>query len=312
LARLAAAAGANEFVDFNPLSWDRTHVVRVPLPGGPLREAKGRLRVVDRRTGGEAKFQMQGDDALLVLAPEIPALGFVVFAVEPAGASGTPAGAEARAAGEAGGAIENRFYRVKVDPRTGGIASLYDKEIGRELVDPSCPWPLNAYIYEQPEGGRTAVDDMTKRAVFHRWAAETAKVEAGERGPVAASLVVRSAPKMCASLEQRIVLYEDVKRVDLVNVLDKDEPFISLSRSRSRTPKYASRSPAPTRSQAASSSRARPSTGRPPSTGSNSPERTPASSGLRSRRRSSSSATSTRGNGRRRSGRPTPGSSPTP
>ncbi len=66
---------------------------------------------------------------------------------------------------------------------------------------------------------------MTKRATFRRWAAETAKVEAGERGPVSAGLVVRSAPKMCVSLEQRIVLYDDVKRIDLVNVLDKEETF---------------------------------------------------------------------------------------
>jgi len=221
LARLLNATGGHEFAVFNPLSWPRTDAVRVALPGGPLREAKGKLRVVDRRTGREAKFQMQGDDALLVLAENIPALGFALYAVEPGPGPVAPAGAEITA----GGTIENRFYRVTVDPKTGGLAGLYDKELGRELVDPASPWPLNAYIYEQPEGGRAAVDDMAKRAVFRRWSADSAKVEAGERGPVAASLVVRSAPKMCASLEQRIVLYDDIKRIDLVDVLDKEETF---------------------------------------------------------------------------------------
>ena len=66
---------------------------------------------------------------------------------------------------------------------------------------------------------------MTKRAVFHRWTAETSKVEAGERGPVASSLVVKSAPKMCSALEQAIVLYDDIKRIDLVNLLNKEETF---------------------------------------------------------------------------------------
>jgi len=225
LSGLIAAGGPHEFGVFNPLSWARTDVVRVTLPAGPLREAKGRLRVIDRRTGKDAKFQMQGEDALIVLAPDIPALGFAVFAVEADGAATVSGAAPGPAAAVPGGTIENRFYRVKVDPKTGGIASIFDKELGRELVDPACPWPLNAYIYEQPEGGRIAVDDMTKRAAFRRWAAETAKVEAGERGPVSAGLVVRSAPKMCASLEQRIVLYDDVKRIDLVNVLDKEETF---------------------------------------------------------------------------------------
>jgi alpha-mannosidase len=225
LVRLISAGGGYEFGVFNPLSWARTDVVRVALPAGPLREDKGRIRVVDRRTGAAAKFQMQGDDALIVLAPDIPALGFALFAVEADAAAPAAGAAPATAAVSPAGTIENRFYRVKVDPKTGGILSLFDKELGRELVDPACPWPLNTYVYEQPEGGRAAVDDMTKRAVFHRWAAETAAVKAGERGPVSASLVVQSAPKMCASLEQRIVLYDDVKRIDLVNILDKEETF---------------------------------------------------------------------------------------
>ncbi|HSA94844.1 MAG TPA: glycoside hydrolase family 38 C-terminal domain-containing protein [Acidobacteriota bacterium] len=221
LARLLNASDGPAFAVFNPLSWARTDAVRVPLPSGPLREAQDKLRVVDRRTGREAKFQRQGDDALLVLAENVPPLGFVLFAVE----TGAAPAAAGGAAVTAGGTIENRFYRIAVDPKTGGLASLFDKELGRELVDPAAPWPLNAYIYEQPEGGRAAVDDMTKRAVFRRWTAESAKVEPGERGPVATGLIVRSAPKMCASLEQRIVLYDDVKRVDLVDVLDKEETF---------------------------------------------------------------------------------------
>ncbi|HSQ79242.1 MAG TPA: glycoside hydrolase family 38 C-terminal domain-containing protein, partial [Candidatus Bathyarchaeia archaeon] len=222
LARLMSAGGANEFVVFNPLSWPRTDVVRVTLPAGPLREAKGRLRVMDRRTGIATKFEAQGEDAVLVLAKDVPAMGCAVFAVEKADAA--PVAAQAAAA--PAGTIENRFYRVTVDPKTGGISSLFDKELGRELVDQASPWPLNTYIYEQPDGGRAAVDDMTKRAVFHRWSAESAKVEAVERGAVATSLVVTSAPKMCASLRQRIVLYDDVKRIDLVDVMDKEETFV--------------------------------------------------------------------------------------
>ena len=168
---------------------------------------------------------MRGDDALLVLAKDVPAMGYAVFGVELGGPAAGAGTAERPAAGDRQGAIENRFYRVTVDPKTGGIASLFDKDLGRELVDRTCPWPLNTYIYEQPEGGRKAVDDMTKRAVFHRSTAETSKVEAGESGPVVSSLVIRSAPKMCSALEQRIVLYNDIKRIDLINVLNKEETF---------------------------------------------------------------------------------------
>jgi len=224
LARLISADGEFEFAVFNPLSWPRTDVVRVTLPSGPLREAKGKLRVVDRRLGSGAKFQMLGDDAILVLAQNVPSMGYAVLAVT---AGETPPGTAALGPGSEirGNTIENRFYRVAVDAKTGGISSLYDKELGRELVDKACPWPLNAYIYEQPEGGRKAVDDMTKRATFNRWSPESAQVEAGWQGSVAASLSIKSSPKMCRSLEQRIILYDDVKRVDLVNILDKEETF---------------------------------------------------------------------------------------
>ena len=224
LAKLINADGEYEFAVFNPLSWVRTDVVRVILPAGPLREAKGKLRVVDRRLGSDAKFQMLGDDVLLVLAPNVPSMGYAAFAVmageTPPGTAASGLGSEIR-----GNTIENRFYRVTVDVKTGGISSLYDKELGRELVDKACPWPLNAYIYEQPEGGRKAVDDMTKRATFNRLSPESAEVEAGWRGPAAASLIIKSSPKMCRSLEQRIILYDDVKRIDLVNILDKEETF---------------------------------------------------------------------------------------
>jgi hypothetical protein len=225
LARLIGADGEFEFAVFNPLSWPRTDVVRVTLPAGSLREAKGKLRVVDRRMGSGAKFQMLGDDAMLVLAQNVPSMGYAVFAVT-AGEALSGAAVAGPGSGSRGNTIENRFYRVTVDAKTGGISSLYDKELGRELVDGTSPWPLNTYIYEQPEGGRKAVDDMTKRATFNRWAPESAKVEAGWPGPVAASLIVKSSPKMCRSLEQRIILYDDVKRVDLVNILDKEETFV--------------------------------------------------------------------------------------
>jgi alpha-mannosidase len=231
LAKLISADGDYEFAVFNPLSWQRTDVVRVTLPAGPLREAKGKIRVIDRRLGSAAKFQMTGDDAILVVVKNIPSMGYAVFSVKP-GEGGAPAaaGPEKKGTGPVPGSvplssIENRFYRLTVDSKTGGISSLVDKETGRELVDKACPWPLNAYIYEQPEGGRKAVDDMTKRAVFHRWTPASAKVTAGWRGPVATSLLVTSSPKMCRKLEQRIILYDDIKRIDLANVLDKEETF---------------------------------------------------------------------------------------
>jgi alpha-mannosidase len=226
LAKLISADGEFEFAVFNPLSWPRTDVVRVTLPAGPLRDAKGKLRVIDRRLGTEAKFQVRGEDAILVVARDIPSMGYAVFAIRP-GEGQVPNPKEKKmVTNEAGEPVlENRFYRLTVDLKTGGISSLIDKETGRELVDKAAPWPLNTYIYEQPEGGRKAVDDMTKRAAFTRWSPTETIINADWHGPVAWSFYVQSEPKMCRELNQRIILYDDIKRIDLVNVLNKEETF---------------------------------------------------------------------------------------
>lgn len=45
--------------------------------------------------------------------------------------------------------IENRFYRLTLNPVTGGIQSLIDKELNLEIVDKDSPWEMGAFIYEK-------------------------------------------------------------------------------------------------------------------------------------------------------------------
>jgi len=121
------------------------------------------------------------------------------------------------------GSLENDFYRVEIDSASGGLKSLCDKESGRELVDQNAPYSLNQYIYENPEGGRKAVDDMAKRAVFRRAGPEASKIEPGLNGPVVSSLKVRSKAPGSLALESEVSLFAGLKRIDLVNRLQKEE-----------------------------------------------------------------------------------------
>ena len=208
------------FAVFNSLSWPRTEAVRIALPQA-IRDLKGKFRIVDRAKGLDVKFQAVGEEAILVLARDVPPLGYATYVVVPGEAAAAPAAGSAAPAAVSGSVIENAFYRVSVDPKTGGLASVYDKELGRELVDAAAPYALNTYVYENPEGGRNAVDDMKKRAVFARAVPSEVSVAAGWSGPVASSLVVKSSAKGAAALEQTVVLYDDVKRIDLTDRLDK-------------------------------------------------------------------------------------------
>jgi len=112
-----------------------------------------------------------------------------------------------------------------IDTVTGGIASIYDKELKVELVDKSSPYRVNQYIYENPEGNRDSVDNMKVRARFKRYSPSSAKCSAEVGGPVASSIVVRTSAKRAPSLTHQIVLYDDIKRIDIINMIDKEETY---------------------------------------------------------------------------------------
>jgi alpha-mannosidase len=204
---------------FNPLSWERSDVVRAALPAAFAGEKKRPFKLVEKGSRAEVSYQIVDGRTLLFQAFAVPALGYSVYEIVPDVAPSLPSpGAEI---GE--NALENRFYRITVDPTSGGLSSVVDKETGEELVDPAAGWTLNQYVYENPIGGRSAVDDMKTRAVFERSSPVAAAATPGLRGPGASSLIIRSKAKPCPSIEQEIVLYDGIKRIDIVDRLMKDE-----------------------------------------------------------------------------------------
>ena len=66
--------------------------------------------------------------------------------------------------------MENEFYRVTLDPTTGALKSILDKETGRELVDPESEYRLGELIYVSGGEGSYAVSSDLKglpRAEVH-------------------------------------------------------------------------------------------------------------------------------------------------
>ncbi len=80
-------------------------------------------------------------------------------------------------------AIESRFYRVEFDP-AGGIASIRDKELDRELVDPQAPYRLNQYVYVAGGKGTRIVMDPNGPAAATE---DQPGTNAGQAAPHAAS-----------------------------------------------------------------------------------------------------------------------------
>jgi hypothetical protein len=122
-----------------------------------------------------------------------------------------------------GTAIESRYYRVEFDPATGGIKSIRDKELGKELVDPKAPYGANQYVYvaggndtrivANPDGPvpkltLSTSGKATLRRIRYPGAGETMTVEtSGSKAPRISSVVS---------------VWDDMKWVEIANFLTKD------------------------------------------------------------------------------------------
>jgi len=124
---------------FNPLSWPRGGVVELEvfLP----RAQGGRVVVVDEE-GKAVPTQSKRLPApphmyafcweILFRADDIPPVGYRLYRV--VGRGGGAAQARLRVSSEQ---LDNEYLSIKIDPATGLLKSVFDKQAGREAVDPS-------------------------------------------------------------------------------------------------------------------------------------------------------------------------------
>jgi len=211
-------------VVFNPLSKARTDLVRVSrfaidTPFDLIDEETGDLvlhQVVEIDTPqlpmpyaphryARGKFDESELFDLVFVAEEVPPLGYKSFRILPKEEASTFASEVV--VGER--TVENRFFKVTLDERTGAIESVYDKELGRQIVDEDAEHKLNQLVVRW-------VKDGLKESL------KESKIRKGQDGPVYGSLVVSSQSAGCPQLTQEIILYDKIKRIDLLNRVLKD------------------------------------------------------------------------------------------
>ncbi|MCP9494879.1 MAG: polysaccharide lyase family protein [Pyrinomonadaceae bacterium MAG19_C2-C3] len=127
------------------------------------------------------------------------------------------------------GTIENRFYRVVLDPASGAVRSVYDKQLKRELVDASSPYRLNQYVYVT--GGDSAPNQLLN---YVKWA-PFAQLETHASIDGKLISVSKTASGTIARLESRsrntpristeIILFDDEKKIEFINRVVKDKVY---------------------------------------------------------------------------------------
>ena len=243
-------------VVFNPLSWKRTDVVRAPfMPIPPCGSSmywenskfkSGRLigrdviglppeigetpfELVDMDTGEEIPYQIVelknwglpipysperyalGQlcpsylKEIVFIAKDVPPLGYKTYKIK-------PGGEKIRFKNRikvTDSFIENDFFKVFLEPSSGLIRSIYDKELGRELVDSNAPHKFGQIVSRFAKDG--------KEGKFSKW-----EIEKGKEGPVYGSVLISGCVKGCPQVVTEIVLYDEIKRIDVLNRVLRD------------------------------------------------------------------------------------------
>lgn len=138
MASLAYSLGAprGSLIVFNTLNWRRSGDVLFDLNHGN--------EIVDPETGKsvgvETVYEGKALDRVRFVARDIPGNGYKVFEIRRGPEAAAPEVSQSTV-------LENAFYRVTLDPVTGAVKSIFDKELQRELVDQKSPYRFGQYLY---------------------------------------------------------------------------------------------------------------------------------------------------------------------
>jgi alpha-mannosidase len=187
-------------VVFNSLTEPRTGVVRAGVEGGSVVDVEGR----------PVPSQIAENGGLLFTASSVPALGYAAFFIR--GGSDAPRPEPAHPA-----RVENRFFRVRID-ENGQLSSVYDKRANREAL-PRGETANVFQLFEDKPGLYDAWDIIRtyRDREYDLPPAET--VDVVETGPVRTVVRVKRS-FFDSALEQRIIFYEDIPRIDFETSVD--------------------------------------------------------------------------------------------
>jgi hypothetical protein len=226
LADQIQSQGQNLIV-FNPLSWKRSGLVRFQVDQNAT--------LTDVATGERQPFEVTDTRdhyaTIRFWAKDVPPLGYKVYRL----GRGTEVHAQESTA--ANNIFENKFYRVTVDPARAAIKSVYDKELGRELLDPASPYLADEYLYvtgggtEKGRGNHAEATQLThlvhglpyaELTIHHPSGGVLAAVEKTPWGQV---MKMTAQAVNTPAIETEILLPDNEKRVAIRNRIHKQMTY---------------------------------------------------------------------------------------
>ena len=217
-------------VVYNPLSWDRPGSVKVDAVEPPAG-----LHLEARDSGGQPLLsQVVSSDAaarkvtLDVMVKSVPAMGYEVIHLV-AAANPRPVQSTLKVDGTA---IENEFFRLNIDPKTGCVTSLVDKAGNHEAVAPGgCGNLLQAFkdVPRTQDAWEIRFDEdvwdlkqpRSVSVIEHGPERAVVRIEHTFRAPTR-----KDGPD--STIQQDIAVYAGVPRIDVNTRVDWHEQHVLL------------------------------------------------------------------------------------
>jgi alpha-mannosidase len=213
------AAGVNSVIVFNPLNWKRDGGVTIDLDHG--------MEIADRSTGQTVPCLVlsRGPNFNRVefTAKSVPGAGYKVYELRPAQASApVPAPATVTTTDTT---LESPFYRVVLDPATGSIRSIYDKQLSKELVDSGNAWRFGQYLYvsggDEEPNSVLQYRAVSPKPVLDIHPAQDGRLISAEKTPWGSRALLAASAENTPQIRTEIRLFDDEKEIELIEDVDK-------------------------------------------------------------------------------------------
>ena len=167
LKRLASqvAVDGKKVVVYNPLPWERSGQVNLFMDVYQKGFKVYGLR--DEQTGQIIPAANDGND-LSFFARKVPSMGYKTYSVL---TNPIPEVERYVSIHEGDAVIENRFFKVKINPENGALVSVWDKRFQKEMVNPKSEYGFGEYVHEK--FGNDEIDRYNNSYVkpgHHGWA----------------------------------------------------------------------------------------------------------------------------------------------
>ena len=224
-AKIDTTGEGKSLLVFNPLSWSRSGVVEVPLD-----ESGDEVEIYDEQRRMIPSQIIEEERKAVFIAEDVPPVGYKEYRTKRRGPKRRSITSLSSEETEKEIKLENEFFVVKVDKRTGLVTSIFDKSNRKEVLQDD---GNRIQIFEDyPVTGRTSIAFPIDAALFDAWEVyiyqqsggvryvelkDPVEVKLTEKGPVRAQVLVKykyaQEERPDSTFVQEIMLYHKIPLV---------------------------------------------------------------------------------------------------